>query len=319
MKRTTRGIIIFPSELTRRSVRQIIESGLDAVGIHAAFTDSGKNCVQNLIDLLKNEEFKKNLQMLRSAGIVVEYELHAMDWLLPHTAFDQHPEWFRMNDAGVRKADFNFCPSNQEALTYVEEKAQELAKLLPSPQSHRFYFWIDDNGEYCHCPQCQGLNASDQALIVYNHILKGIRKSDPQGKQCYLAYQKTIQAPQRIKPDAGIFLEYAPIDRMSGLAINDLRCEKNIGQKNALGGLLRVFGTKDSQVLEYWLDLSRFYAWKPPFGELPFYPHVIRQDVVFYRSIGFERMTSFACRLMEDEYINCYGEAPIKQYVDLLG
>lgn len=318
MNKNTCGIVIFPSEVNRRSVRQIIESGIEIVGIHAAFSDNGENCVQKFIEKSKEAEFSACLEMLRSAGITVEYELHAMDWLLPHDMFEAHPEWFRMDEAGERRADFNLCPSNPDALAFVEAKAEELADLFPSMQSHRYYFWVDDNGSYCHCPKCGNLTASDQALILYNHILKGIRRRDPLAKQCYLAYQKTIQAPQNVKPEEGIFLEYAPIDRESGIAINDGRCEKNVGQCEALEGLLEVFRSGDAQVLEYWLDNSRFYHWQEPYGELPFYEHVIRQDVLFYRARGFRRMTCFACRAMDDEYVAHYGEPPIRRYVELL-
>lgn len=318
MNKNTCGIVIFPSEVNRRSVRQIIESGIEIVGIHAAFSDNGKDCVQKFIEKSQDAEFSTCLKLLQSAGITVEYELHAMDWLLPHEMWKEHPDYFRMDETGERKADFNLCPSNPEALAFVETKARELASLFPSVQSHRYYVWIDDGGSYCHCPKCQGLTASDQALIVYNHILKGIKQWDPLAKQCYLAYQKTITAPEHVKPEEGIFLEYAPIDRESGMAINDSRCEKNMGQRQALEGLLELFGAEDAQVLDYWLDNSRFYQWREPYGELPFYEHVIRQDVLFYRAQGFKRMTCFACRAMDDEYVAHYGEPPLEKYVKLL-
>jgi len=315
------GIIIFPNELSPRWVRQIRESGLDFVALHPALpSDSGKDYMADIIERMQDPVFTGMIDELRAAGITVEFELHAMSWLLPRSEFDAHPEWFRCAAEGedTRTADFNLCPSSEEALQVVEDRAAELAALLPSPQSHRYFFWLDDVASAsCHCPKCASLTPADQAMILYNRILKGIRRTDPLAVQCYLAYVDTITAPEHVKPDEGIFLEYAPFTRVSGVAINDPRCPQNVDQIRGLTELMQVFGTEGSQVLEYWLDNSRFYGWREPYGEMPFYKSVIRQDAEFYRSLGFEKMTCFACRL-GDDYAARYGEPPIAEYADLL-
>lgn len=313
------GIIIFPDELSPRWVRQIIDSGLDFVALHPALpSDSGKDYMTDIIERMQDPAFTGMIDELRSAGVVVEFELHTMSWLLPRGTFHIHPEWFRMKEDGTRTADFNLCPSSEEALQMMEDRAAELAKILPSPQSHRYFFWLDDVASAsCYCPACSKLSPADQAMTVYNRILKGIRRTDPFASQCYLAYVDTITAPEYVKPEEGIFLEYAPIGRMSGVAINDPRCPQNVDQTRGLRQLMDVFGTKNSQVLEYWLDNSRFYGWREPYGEIPFYKSVIKQDAAFYRSLGFEKMTCFACRL-GDDYVERYGLPPIAEYVNLL-
>ena len=125
------------------------------------------------------------------------------------------------------------------------------------------------------------------------------------------------QAPRKIRPEEGIFLEYAPIDRDSAFALDDPSCWKNVCQTAPLRELLEVFGTKDAQVLEYWMDNSRFYGWRHPFGELPFYQGVLRRDAAFYVSRGFESVTSFGCGL-NAAYARDYGEAPMLEYGRIL-
>ena len=41
------------------------------------------------------------------------------------------------------------------------------------------------------------------------------------------------------------------------------------------------------------MDNSRFLNWLKPLKPLPFYEEVIRQDAAYYRSLGFNRQTSF--------------------------
>ena len=125
------------------------------------------------------------------------------------------------------------------------------------------------------------------------------------------------QAARKIRPEEGIFLEYAPIDRDSAFALDDPSCWKNVCQTAPLRELLEVFGTKDAQVLEYWMDNSRFYGWRHPFGELPFYQGVLRRDAAFYASRGFESVTSFGCGL-NAAYARDYGEAPMLEYGRIL-
>ena len=61
-------------------------------------------------------------------GIDLEYEEHMMSFLLPRNLFNTHPEYFRMNEQGVRIDDANGCPSNKDALEIVYQKAQEIGR-----------------------------------------------------------------------------------------------------------------------------------------------------------------------------------------------
>jgi hypothetical protein len=315
-----RGVLIWAHDFGPYWVKLASKAGLTALALHPIpGMDAGDpRSLESLLEALLTDSFERDARELGDLGIDLEIETHAMHWLMPRTEFESHPEWFRMDAEGVRRADSNFCPSSEEALRRVEDRAELLARrLAPCATTHRYYLWIDDNGRYCHCGQCEGLSASDQALTIYNRMLKGVRKADPAGKLAYLAYQDTIVSPAKVVPLPGIFLEYAPIDRDSRFAMGDASIEANVSQGAHVDKLLERFGTAGSQVLEYWLDVSYFYRWKAPYGELPFYRGVLRKDARFYRERGFEHIASFACGLNEG-YEKEYGEPPIEEYGRIL-
>ncbi len=294
--------------------------GLTALGLHPVSEAPGEDprSMEGMLQGMKTDDFRRAAEMLFKRGIDLEFELHAMRFLMPPENFREHPQWFRVNEHGSRSCDFNCCVSCWEALDFVQERARLLAEqIAPFSTSHRYSFWTSDSGKFCHCEKCRELSLSDQALILYNRILRGIREEDPQASHSFLAYQNTMRAPEKVRPDGGIFLEFAPFDRDSSFAIGDKNCRRNAEQADTLGPLFEMFGTKGSQVLEYWLDISRFYQWKRPFGELPFYQGVLRRDAEFYAARGFESITSFGCGL-NAAYSREYGEYPMLEYGRIL-
>ena len=309
-----RGLLVHPEELDETWINRLKGSDIRTVGLHPVGGKKAHESLQALYEDVRDGKYEARFARLREMGMEIEYEVHAMSWLLPRALFDEHPDWFRMNEEGERVADFNLCPSNTEALDFVAARSAELARVL-TPTTHRYHFWIDDvRDSYCHCPKCKGLSPSDQALIVYNAMLRGIRTVDPAATQCYLAYQKTRPAPTAVAPTEGIFLEYAPFDRDFQHSMNDKSCEKNVIEGEPLPALLELFGTKGAKVLEYWLDNSLFSKWKKPPQPFSFDPEVMRADLAYYKELGFEDATVFACYLGSD-YVELYGEPSISAYL----
>jgi hypothetical protein len=222
---------------------------------------------------------------------------------MPRELFDMHPEYFRMNEEGVRTNDMNFCVSNEEAMKIVVRRAHELADSLYK-STHNFYFWLDDKKDsHCHCPKCSQFSASDQQMIVMNEILKELQNEFPDARLAYLAYFNTSLPPKKIRPSKGIFLEYAPMERDMSKPSSEVSDDEKALQSE----LLRTFGKTGSKVLEYWYDNSMFSNWtKPPKKFVPDYS-LISQSVRYYKKTGFEHISSFACYLGED-YEELYGD-----------
>lgn len=312
-----RGIIVHPEELDDIWVEEAKEARLNVMGLHPVGGPDAHITLEKAIHDHAGSESKRLFKKLDTLGFQVEYEAHAMRWLLPKDMFETHPHYFRMDEKGTRQSDFNLCPSEPEALHFIADRAEQLARTL-TVNSDNYFFWLDDvPGMKCHCEKCRSLSASDQQMLAVNAMVKGIRRFNAKGKLCYLAYIDAIHCPEKVAPEEGVFLEYAPFYRDSHRPLFDPDCEKNVKEVAALDQLLRLFGKKDAQVLEYWMDNSRFSGWKKPPKHMPLDEQVMKEDVKAYRSLGFESITSFGCYLGAD-YRALYGKAPVSEYGKLL-
>lgn len=312
-----RGILVHPEDLTQDWIQEMKKAGLTLLGLHPVGGRLAHETLQHAIDLHSAPKMQSLIAFARANGIEVEYEAHAMRWLLPGHLFSDYPQWFRMDEKGERTADFNLCASNPEALAYVADRTALLATLLNTGASHYFY-WLDDvTGCACHCADCRRLSPSDQQLKVVNAMLAGLRRVDPVARLCYIAYHDAMDVPRVVEPLDGVFLEYAPINRDFHRPINDSDCEKNRQETRSLRELISFFGTKHSRVLEYWMDNSLYSNWKRPPKAFVLDEEVMKADVDFYRSLGFETITSFGCFLGPD-YEERHGKPPLKRYGELL-
>ena len=313
-----KGLIMHPEDLTKNTIDRMAASGLNTLGLHPV---GGKDAAKTLEQAIIWQNEGEGGELIRYAmekGLRVEYEAHAMGWLLQRELFSEHPEWFRMNDKGERTPDVNLCPSCQEALDYLSERTALLARLLDTG-CHRYFYWLDDVSgiSACCCPECSKLSASDQQMRVVNAMVKGIRSVDPEGELCYLAYLDALEAPTRVEPETGVFLEYAPFRRDFTRPLNDPDCAKNVSETRSLRNLLSCFGAKGARVLDYWMDNSLFSNWTKPPKPLVFHAEVMKRDLDFYADLGFEDVTSFGCYLGAD-YRALYGIPPIVQYGRIL-
>ncbi|NLO36831.1 MAG: DUF4838 domain-containing protein [Clostridiaceae bacterium] len=314
---TQRGLLIYPEEVGPYWRDLLLDPGLNLVGIHPAGGVDAARSLERLLEFVQTPPFWDFAHRLTRAGFSLEYEMHAMSWLVPRDLLAARPDWFRMNRQGERVNDFNLCPSNPDALAVLGRRAAELASHLPG-SSNRFFFWLDDvKDAACHCPRCRHLTPSDQALILTNQMLRGVRTMNPAAKMSYLAYQDTLPVPVNVTPDSGVFLEFAPIGRDSSRPIGDPGCPQNAREAAPIDALLSFFGKEDSQVLEYWIDNSRFCNWRRPLKRLNLDLAVLHADVRFCLEKGFSAATSFACFLGED-YANEFGPPPVQAYARAL-
>jgi hypothetical protein len=309
----TRGVVLVPSDLTTWDWPQEAKrAGLSTIGTHvfphqvAAFAATG--------------EGQAFLDRCRTLGIEVEHELHSMRDLVPRELFGRDPTMFRMNEAGDRVADSNLCVHSKAAVQVACENAQKYARLL-RPTTGRYFYWIDDGRPMCRCPKCRGLSDSDQALILENHLLRALRQLDPRAALAHLAYANTYRPPTQVKPEPGVFLEFAPIHRNYDVPFST-RDSQSAGYTHGqlldyLDANLEVFGSQGAQALEYWLDESRFLRHlKPPRPErvkIPWNRAVFRQDLETYARRGIRHVTSFAVQV-DGAYVRLFGRPPLDEY-----
>jgi len=312
-----RGIIIHAQDCGDYFASRIEATNLNVLGIHPEGGVAAHVSMQKCMEMLETEEWRTFHRRMEKAGIAVEFEMHALSWILERDRFERSPEWFRMGADGQRTPQFNCCASNPDVLDYIRERSAMLAKIF-RPDTDKYYFWIDDVADAaCQCEHCRELSASDQALILYNAIAEGLASVNPKAKLSYLAYFATLPVPTKVQKRDNIFLEFAPLARDFDVSLFDPSREKNYSQVKNLPALLDFFGKDDAKVLEYWMDNSLFSGWKRPPKEFHLTAPTCAADVAEYRKLGFDSITSFGCFLGED-YRDLYGDADLSEYDRIL-
>ena len=310
----TRGILLFTHDI--ESVpwpKMASEAELTTIGVHPGGGHLKADMVPKTMAWIKSDAGQKFLRECREYGIEVEYEIHALRELLPRALFKEHPEYFRVDKRGKRSPDLNFCFHSEEALRLIAANAIAFSRVC-KPTTGRYFFWLDDKpAAFCHCEKCKRYSASEQSLIYENFLLKELRKFDSEATLSHLCYLSTLPAPRPevIKPDEGIFLEYAPIRRSYTVPYKEQKATRD-GFEHLLNNL-KVFPVETAQVLEYWMDVTKFSRRRRPFKKLPWRQDVFESDVAFYRSLGVNHVTSFGNGI-DKYYVDHYGQPPLKQY-----
>jgi uncharacterized protein DUF4838 len=291
--------------------RLAAESGLTTIATHM-FPGP-------VAEYLASEKGAKFREDCEKYGLDVEHELHSMEALLPRDLYDKAPHMFRMDEQGNRIREYNLCVHSKEAIEIVCQNAVKYAALF-APTTSRHFFWIDDGRPMCRCSKCRELSDSDQALLLENAMIKALRAEDPKASLAHLAYLNTISPPETIRPDPGIFLEFAPIRRRFDQPLKNGSAranEKAMSHGETLEKLdenLAVFDKGTAQVLDYWIDVSLFSRWKRPAVKLPWNRDVFRSDLEVYASRGIRNITSFAA-FVDADYVRRFGEpAFVREY-----
>ncbi len=298
-------LIIHPHELTDRWIALAKELKLERLSLHPVGGKNAHETLQMMLETLQDPAFLKKIDEVRAAGIGIGYEFHALSFLLPRELFDTHPEYFRMDAEGNRVTKGNFCFSNPEARKIICENAVSLAdKLYGSDEE--YYFWLDDATKLtCHCEECKKHNFAYHQLTLMNEIAAALQVKKPNARVCYLAYYEGVAIPDgEIRPAKGVFLEYAPFERYTKPETFAFEGE----YLQLVKDLVSFFGKDDSKVLEYWYDNSIYYR-RAGNQLVPFSPNneQILADFDFYKKLGFQRLSSFACSLC-DEYVSLFGD-----------
>ncbi len=310
---TSRGIVVYPADIQSTGSERYTEilkgTGLNLLGIHGFNDEETPDKMESFIE---SSEGRLLLKRCAGNGIDVEFETHAIHVLLPRNLFSEHPEYFRMDENGKRRNDLNMCFFSEGAYQEIEKKLREITKWL-KPTTNRYFFWADDglNG-YCHCDSCRKYSESEQALIYENRLLSMLRKINPKATLAHLAYNNTCKAPAKVKPNPGIFLEYAPIDRDISKPVPEDHLQDL--KKN-----LEVFPSQTAHILEYWIDESKFAGWnRNSLVEIPWNMNNCARDLNIYRSLGCKSITSFGAWINQ-QYFDRFGESSARKILKEYG
>jgi len=146
-----------------------------------------------------------------------------------------------------------------------------------------------------------------------NQICQALRTLDPQARVAHLAYTNTITPPQKIKPDSGIFLEFAPIYRRYDVAYEEQQDPSLKDGLRALDANLTVFPPLRLRSWNTgWTCLVSRTGRSRRKASLE--QDVFLADVETYARRGIRHVTSFAAWIDHD-YQERYGDLSfIDQY-----
>ena len=301
-----KSIIILKEDLCIEWLNVLKKADIDTLGLHFVVTEN------TLEDFLKwVGENRGLIKQFEDAGIFIEYEVHAVGQLLTKAHFSVHPEYYRLDENGVRNPDYNLCPSNKDALALVSDAAYKMAAFLQQ-KGHRYHIWMDDKELFCHCESCQKLSLADQNLLCMQAVLEGLKRYDKDAKLCYLAYG-AIFNPPTLPVSKDLFLEFAPMSRDLTKPITKDADRK---VREDLEGLLRVFDPSEAEILEYWLDESLYSGYnRKNVKKIPFQGEITKQDLAYYKSQGVGFIKTFGAYVdksyferFTDEDILAYGK-----------
>ncbi len=290
----TKGVVLIPSDLSLADwPKRATDAGLNTIALHHSSSP------QVVVRFIQSEPGQKFLEQCERLDLEVEYELHAIKELLPRELFAQDRSLFRMDERGQRTSDANCCVHSSRALEIIGERAVALSQVL-RPTTGRYFLWGDDGRPWCRCTKCRVLSDPDQALVLENHLWKTLRRADRRATLAHLSYAKTLTAPTQVKPERGVFLEYAPIKRRYDIPYSQQNKPGDPDNLASLDANLKVFPRHTAQVLEYWLDVSRFSHWNRPAVKLPWNRAVFLADLDTYAARGIRNVTSFAVWIDSD-------------------
>lgn len=199
-------------------------------------------------------------------GMVLEVGGHGLSRLLPRSLFEEMPGAFRMKD-GVRTPDHNLDPLNAQGTAIVKKNAH--AWFQANPGADIYHLWPDDipGGGWSQSPECDGLSASDQALIATNTLAEELEQIAPDAQIAHIAYHDTEPAPQAARPRHNVSLLWAP--RMRSYAQGAFEASSSVNERypKELEANVRLFtdaNAKPLRVFEYYLDAILFKSVLPP-------------------------------------------------------
>ena len=308
-----RGVVLRPDDLTTLDwVSRAKAARLTTIATHDPRRPS---VVRAFMESDAGHKFSGACQ---NAGIQMEHELHAIREFLPREMFAKNPQLFRMDENGDRDAKVYCCVSNRTSIEIISENVVECARVLPSTTG-RYFFWIDDNKPMCRCRDCRDFSDSDQAVILENAMLKALRTLHAEATLSHVVYANTLEPPKQVKPESGLFMEFAPISRhyMTKLARRDITGRRGMTHGQILDYLdanLEVFGAESAQVIEYWMNARMFYR-QAKEDDFPLFwsQGIFLADLDEYARRGIRRVTCFASGL-DGAYVKKFGKPPIAQY-----
>ena len=111
-------------------------------------------------------------------GIAIEAGGRELSSLVPRRFFLFHRDFFRM-EAGRRRKEHHFCPTNPGAIQIIGKEGEKLFRT--ASETKVFHLWPDKgaNTAWCSCPTCRAFTPAEQYRIAVNAAADVLAAVDP--------------------------------------------------------------------------------------------------------------------------------------------
>ncbi len=151
---------------------------------------------------------------------------HTFQTLVPPSKyFAEHPEYYAMDENGNRTGgeygnaglDSQLCLSNPEVTQVLIEETRSFLKNYSDDPKGYFSLSINDNRNYCRCPECEAIyaadnNTTDMHLRVVNAVATALKDEFPNVTFEFLSYFHTRPVPTSVKAAENVVVRMAFIE-----------------------------------------------------------------------------------------------------------
>jgi hypothetical protein len=226
---------------------------------------------------------------LKKRGMLIEVGGHGYQNFLPQTRyFDQHPDWFGMQN-GKRSPAPNivFSTANEQAVrTFIANVKQYLRER---PEIDIFDCWPPDGSQWSDAPEDRALGSpAERQVLLLNRLAKDLGVAFPKLRVQFIAYEGYSDPPVVNKPAAGVVMEFCPINRSFESRLYEGDYVENIRYFRQLQAWLN--GVIDSGSVSIYSYITK-YMWR----SLPILvPHLIADEARCFHSMGVGGISSYS-------------------------
>lgn len=189
--------------------------------------------------------------------------VHTLGWIITQDMFAAHPEYFGMDENGIRQPNRQPCLSNPEVLEIVVEAA----KAHFAQYTSIFSVSQNDNQNFCQCSECVAFNnahggvESASMLNFTNKVAKAIKEEYPDRMVETLAYQLTETPPTGLTIEDNVVIRLCPIQTCVLHDLDDPSCPDNKEFDTNLTGWANM--TENIYIWDYSTNFQYIYAFFP--------------------------------------------------------
>ncbi|UCH35692.1 MAG: DUF4838 domain-containing protein [Armatimonadota bacterium] len=160
------------------------------------------------------DEWARRNCLTRHGGIAHGHNL--LSPIPPEEHFDAHPEYYALVQEERRPTQP--CTTNPDVIRITADHL--LAYFRAHPGANSYSLCVEDNGDFCQCPNCTALDASyrdaegkelravtDRMLVFYNQVAEAVAREFPDKLISIYAYSAMVHPPvrEKVHPNLAVF------------------------------------------------------------------------------------------------------------------